>query len=71
MTHLWVVFPVLETNNLVCAWRVEVSMDPHEVSLVELPEVELPAGRRMRFCIWWWAQTKEAEDTLNFSDFNV
>lgn len=40
MTHLWVVFLVLETNNLVCAWRVEVSMDPHEILLVQLPEVE-------------------------------
>lgn len=38
MTHHWVVFPVLETNNLLCAWRVEVSMDPHEIFLVELPE---------------------------------
>lgn len=40
MRHLWVVFPVLETNNLVCAWRVKVSMDPREIYLVELPEVE-------------------------------
>lgn len=29
---------MLETNNLLCAWRVEVSMDPHEIFLVELPE---------------------------------
>lgn len=69
------VFPDLDTNHLVCAWRVEVSTDPHEIFLVELPEVEYTAGRRMRFCIWWWAQTEglseEAEDMLNFSDFNV
>lgn len=29
----------------------------------------------MRFCIWGWAQaeelSEEAEDMLNFSDFNV
>lgn len=72
------VLPVLETNNLVCAWRVEVSMDPHEIFLVELPEVGTQvgtAGRTMRFYIWWWAQTEglseEAEKMLNFSDFNV
>lgn len=39
VTHFWVVFPVLETSNLVCVWRVEVSIDPPEI-LVELPEVE-------------------------------
>lgn len=40
MTHLWAVFPVLGTNNLGSAWRVEVDMAPHESYLVEIPEAE-------------------------------
>lgn len=50
MTHLWAVFPALETNNLHSAWRVE-NVSPHESYLVETPELEHTVGRRVRLSI--------------------
>lgn len=53
MTHVWAVFPVLETNNLGSAWRVEVGMALLESCLVEDTRGGTHAvGRRVRLDIW-------------------